>query len=137
MARSRQVVGLLTVLALILIVLGVTGVQVSLPGGGAAQPALPGVRARAVSTLLRAPQGGELAFVAVEPSGNLVVTDAKRGSVMRFDPTGHLLSEWGRSSGARGWSSRPASRSLATATTSWIAACRASFGSTTRASRSP
>jgi sugar lactone lactonase YvrE len=95
MARSRQVVGLLTLLALILIVLGVSGVQVSLPGGGAAQAALPGIRARATSTLLRAPQGGELAFLAVEPSGNLVVTDAKRASVLRFDPTGQLLSEWG------------------------------------------
>jgi sugar lactone lactonase YvrE len=95
MARSRQVVGLLTLLALILIVLGVTGVQVSLPDSGAAQPALQGVRARAVSTLLRAPRGGELAFLAVEPSGNLVVTDAKRASVLRFDPTGQLLSEWG------------------------------------------
>jgi DNA-binding beta-propeller fold protein YncE len=33
--------------------------------------------------------------MAVDPSGNLVVSDAKRHTVMRFDPSGHLLSEWG------------------------------------------
>jgi DNA-binding beta-propeller fold protein YncE len=33
--------------------------------------------------------------MAVEPSGNLVVSDARRASVLRFDPTGHLLTEWG------------------------------------------
>ena len=33
--------------------------------------------------------------MAVEPGGNLVVSDSKRHTVMRFDPTGHLLSEWG------------------------------------------
>jgi DNA-binding beta-propeller fold protein YncE len=33
--------------------------------------------------------------MAVEPSGNLVVSDARRQTVMRFDPSGHLLSEWG------------------------------------------
>src|SRR5439155_25428266 len=42
-----------------------------------------------------APPGGELAFFAVEPSGNLFVSDAKRHSVMRFDPSGHMFSEWG------------------------------------------
>ena len=102
MTRTRRVVGLLTLLALVFIFLGVTGVQVPLPhvGGSVEQAALPGVRAAAASTLLRvgsgAPPGGELAFMAVESSsGNVVVSDAKRSTVMRFDPSGHLLSEWG------------------------------------------
>jgi sugar lactone lactonase YvrE len=95
MARTRRLVGLLTLLALIVIVLGVTGVQVPVPGGRADQPALQGIKARAALTLLRAPQGGELAFMTVEPNGNLLVSDARRASVLRFDPTGQLLSEWG------------------------------------------
>ena len=57
------------------------------------------VHAIAASVLLRvgagAPQGGEFAYMAVEPGGNLVVSDSKRHTVLRFDPTGHLLSEWG------------------------------------------
>jgi DNA-binding beta-propeller fold protein YncE len=95
MTRTRQLVGLLTLLALIAIVLGVSGVQLQAPGGGANQPALPGVKARAASTLVRAQTGGELAFLAVEPDGNLLVSDAKRASVLRYDPNGRLLSEWG------------------------------------------
>ena len=42
-----------------------------------------------------APSDSMLAFLSVEPSGNLLVTDQGRNTVMRFDPTGHLLSEWG------------------------------------------
>jgi sugar lactone lactonase YvrE len=57
------------------------------------------VRAVSATTLVRvgagAPAGAELAFMAVEASGNLVVSDAKRDVVMRFDPSGHLLSQWG------------------------------------------
>jgi DNA-binding beta-propeller fold protein YncE len=95
-------VGLFTALALVAIVVGVSGVELSLPRIGASvaeRAPLPGVRAVAASALLRvgagAPPGGELAFLAVEPSGNLVVSDSKRHTVMRFDPSGHLLSEWG------------------------------------------
>ncbi len=101
MARSRQLVGLLTLLALIAIVFGVTGFELPLPriGGAPANVALPGVRAVAATTLVKvgqgAPPGGEMAFMAVEPSGNLVVSDAKRRSVLRFDSSGHLLTEWG------------------------------------------
>src|SRR6266849_4515801 len=104
-ARSRRLVGLLTVMALLAIFVGVTGLEVALPrfGGGPERIPLPGVRAAAASTLLKvgagAPPGGELAFFALEPSGNLFVSDAKRHSVMRFDPSGHLLSEWGPSFG--------------------------------------
>jgi sugar lactone lactonase YvrE len=100
--HSRQLVGLLTAVALVAIVVGVTGLDVSLPrlGGGAAERVqLPGVRALAASVLLRvgagAPSGGQLAFVSVEPNGNLLISDSKRHTVMRFDPSGHLLSEWG------------------------------------------
>src|SRR5258708_4568812 len=100
--NSRRLVGLLTVILLVAIFVGVTGVELRLPslgGGSPARAPLPGVRAVAASTLLRvgsgAPPGGELAFLAVEPSGNLIVSDSKRHSVMRFDPSGHLLSEWG------------------------------------------
>lgn len=102
MARGRRLVGLLTLLALALIALGVTGFQVTLPalGGSAAErPPLPGVKAVDASMLLKvganAPPGGELAFFAVEPGGNLVVSDSRRRTVMRFDPSGHLLTEWG------------------------------------------
>ena len=98
---SRRLVGLLTVVALVAIFVGVTGFELPLPrfGGGPQRAPLPGVRAAAASTLLKvgagAPPGGELAFFAVEPSGNLFVSDSKRHTVMRFDPSGHLLSEFG------------------------------------------
>jgi DNA-binding beta-propeller fold protein YncE len=99
---SRRLVGLFTVLALVAIFVGVTGFEVPVPRfglGGPERVPLPGVRAVAASTLLTvgsgAPPGGELAFFAVEPSGNLFVSDAKRHTLMRFDPSGHLLSEWG------------------------------------------
>jgi sugar lactone lactonase YvrE len=97
----RRLIGLLTLLTLIAVVVAITGVELPVPRFGASsqQQALPGVRAVGASTLLRvgsgAPPGGELAFMALEPSGNLVVSDARRRTVMRFDPTGHLLSEWG------------------------------------------
>jgi sugar lactone lactonase YvrE len=102
MARSRKLVGLLTLLTLMAILIGVTGFELPSPrigGGPFDRSALQGVRAVAADTLLRvgagAPPGGELAFMAVEPGGNLVVSDSRRQTVMRFDPTGHLLSEWG------------------------------------------
>jgi sugar lactone lactonase YvrE len=95
-------VGTLTGLALVAIVVGVTGPELPWPRfgpSGTERGPLPGVRAVAASSLLRvgsgAPAGGELAFLAVEPSGNLIVSDAKRHTVMRFDSSGHLLSEWG------------------------------------------
>jgi DNA-binding beta-propeller fold protein YncE len=100
-ARIRRLVGLLTLLALIVIVVGVSGFELPLPriGGTTDRAALAGVRAIAADMLVRvgssAPPGGELAFMAVEPSGNLVVSDSKRRTLMRFDSTGHLLSEWG------------------------------------------
>jgi hypothetical protein len=100
-ARTRRFVGLLTLLALVAIFVGVTGVELPVPrfGGGAQRPVLNGVREVAANVLLRvgsgAPAGGELGFLAVEPSGNLVVSDTRRHTVMRFDPSGHLLSEWG------------------------------------------
>src|SRR5260370_30202066 len=100
-ARRRRFVRLLTVMALVAIFVGVSGFEISLPrfGSGPERAPLPGVRAAAASTVLKvgagAPPGGELAFLAVEPSGNLFVSDSKRHSVMRFDPSGHLLSEFG------------------------------------------
>jgi sugar lactone lactonase YvrE len=102
MARTRRLIGLVTVLTLIAIFLGVSGFELPVVrfGGGSAERApLPGVRAVSANTLLRvgagAPPGSELAFMAVEPSGNLIVSDSKRHTIMRFDATGHLLSEWG------------------------------------------
>jgi DNA-binding beta-propeller fold protein YncE len=102
-ARNRRLVGLLTLVAVLAIGVGVSGFELPvlrLGGGGGGQAApLAGVHAIAASVLLRvgagAPQGSELAFMAVEPGGNLVISDSKRHTVMRFDPTGHLLSEWG------------------------------------------
>lgn len=104
-ARSRRLIGLLTLVALVAIFIGVTGLELPLPRTNAPSAdrgptgPLPGVRAIAASTLLRvgsgAPAGGDLAFLAIEPSGNLFVSDAKRRTVMRFDASGHLLSEWG------------------------------------------
>jgi NHL repeat-containing protein len=101
--RLRRLVGLVSALTLVLIALDVSGVQLTLPQiGGAPAPTsrlLNGVKAVAASTVVRvgtsAPAGGELAFMAVEPSGNLVVSDSKRARVLRFDPTGQLLTEWG------------------------------------------
>jgi hypothetical protein len=102
-ARTRRLIGLLTLLTLIAIAIGVTGFELPLPRFGAAsdRQLLPGVRAVSASMLLRmAPGSGELAFFAVEPSGNLVVTDAKRHTVMRFDVGGQLLSDWGPTFGS-------------------------------------
>jgi DNA-binding beta-propeller fold protein YncE len=100
--RTRQLIGWVTLLTLIAIFVGVTGVEIPLPrfgGTSSGQPALAGVRAVAANTLVKvgssAPAGAELAFMALEASGNLVVTDSRRHTVLRFDPTGHLLSEWG------------------------------------------
>jgi sugar lactone lactonase YvrE len=90
----------LTLLALLAILAGVSGFELPFggPGQGAERP-VPGVRAVGSDVLLRvgsgAPPGGELAFLAVEPGGGLFVSDARRQTVMRFDATGHLLSEWG------------------------------------------
>jgi DNA-binding beta-propeller fold protein YncE len=101
MARTRQLVAVLTLFTLIAIGVAVTGVELPLPrpGGGAQTPPVQGVKAVGANTLARvgagAPADSNLAFIALEPNGNLVVSDAKRGSVLRFDPTGHLLSEWG------------------------------------------
>jgi NHL repeat len=98
----QRLIGVLTLVVLLAIGVGISGFQLSLPqfgGAGAERPALPGVRPLAATVVLRvgagAPPGGELAFLAVEPNGNLVVSDSKRRSVLRFDPSGHLLSEWG------------------------------------------
>ena len=90
-------------LALVAIVVDVSGFEIRLPRPGGAPAAsttgLPGVRAATSTLLLRvgsgAPAGGDLAFLATEPNGNLVVSDRARKSVLRFDPAGHLLSEWG------------------------------------------
>ena len=103
MNRGRRLIGLLSLVALVVIGLGVLGVELPLPsfgaGGGQADRQLQGVRIAAATPLVRvgveAPAGGELAFLAVEPSGNLLVTDRQRQSILRFDATGHLLSEWG------------------------------------------
>jgi len=104
-ARSRRLIGLVTLLAVVAIGVGVTGIDVPVLhlGGGSQAAPLAGVHAIAASVLLRvgagAPSGSELAYIAVEPGGNMVVSDSKRHTVMRFDPTGHLLSEWGPSLG--------------------------------------
>jgi hypothetical protein len=103
MTRGRRLIGVLCLLALVVIGLGVMGVELSLPrfGAGDGQSERPpqGVRVAAATPLVRvgveAPANGELASLAVEPSGNLVVSDRQRQSVLRFDATGHLLSEWG------------------------------------------
>jgi DNA-binding beta-propeller fold protein YncE len=107
-ARTRRLIGLLCLLALVAIVVDVSGFEIRLPrpGGGASSASapsgptsLPGVRAAASTVLLRvgsgAPPGGDLAFLAAEPNGNLLVSDRARKSILRFDPSGHLLSEWG------------------------------------------
>jgi sugar lactone lactonase YvrE len=102
MARTRRLIGLVTLLTLAAIFVGVSGLELPalrLGGGAAEQAPLAGVRAVSVNTLLRvgsgAPPGSELAFMALEPSGNLIVSDSKRHTVMRFDATGHMLNEWG------------------------------------------
>ena len=72
-------------MALVAILVGVTGFEVPLPrfGGGPERIPLPGVRAAAASTLLKvgsgAPPGGELAFLAVEPN-LFVATSVDRGA---------------------------------------------------------
>jgi DNA-binding beta-propeller fold protein YncE len=100
MPRARHVIGLLCLVTLIVIGIAVTGVEIPHLGGTSSQgPPVQGVKLLGGTTLLRvgsgSPEGGQLAFMAVEPNGNLVVTDANRASVLRFDATGHLLSQWG------------------------------------------
>ncbi|MDQ6670270.1 MAG: NHL repeat-containing protein [Chloroflexota bacterium] len=99
--RSRRLVGLLTLLAVLAIGGGVMGFQLPAlrPGGGTQRASLAGVHAIGASVLLRvgaqAPPASELAYLAIDPGGNLVVSESQRHTVMRFDPSGHLLSEWG------------------------------------------
>jgi len=101
MERTRRLIGLLCVLALVAIGVGVSGFELPVPrlGGGSSERAVLGVRATAATTLIRvgaeAPEGSELAFLAVERTGSLLVSDRQRQSILRFDATGHLLSEWG------------------------------------------
>jgi sugar lactone lactonase YvrE len=96
MRSTRRLVGLATLLTLVVIGVAVSGVELPIPRpGGPQAPQYPGVKAVSTTTLLHAPASGQLAFMAVEPSGNLVVTDAQRASVLRFDASGQLLSEWG------------------------------------------
>jgi DNA-binding beta-propeller fold protein YncE len=102
MARTRRLIGLVTLLTLVVIFVGVSGFELPVFrfGSGSADKALlAGVRGISAETMLRvgsgAPPGGELAFMAVEPGGNLFVSDSKRHTVMRFDATGHMLSQWG------------------------------------------
>jgi DNA-binding beta-propeller fold protein YncE len=91
----RRVVGLACLLALVVIGIGVLDLE--LPASRAGPP-VPGVRAAGLATVVRsglsAPPG-ELAFLAVEPSGNLTVSDRRRRSLLRFDAAGQLISEWG------------------------------------------
>jgi DNA-binding beta-propeller fold protein YncE len=77
-------------LVLALIALGVTGIELSSP-----EPAVAGVTRRSSTVVARATPGGELAFMALEPNGTLVVTDRRRKTIQRFDPAGRSISEWG------------------------------------------
>src|SRR5919201_941911 len=92
--RRRRAIGALVLLALATIALGVAGVEPPRCPGAPAEPPLPGVRARTAGVLIRASTLAP-AFLAVEPAGALVVTDRRRRSVLRFDPGGRPLSEWG------------------------------------------
>src|SRR5262245_45879538 len=96
---SRRWIGVLCLIALVAIGVGVCGLEVPVPrlgGSGTSERPLQGVRTASATSLLRvgaeAPAGGELAFMAVEPSGNLLVTDRQRQSILRFDAAGHLIS---------------------------------------------
>jgi DNA-binding beta-propeller fold protein YncE len=93
--NPRRLIGLGCLLILVGVAVGILGIE--LPSSSSAPP-LPGVRARVAAAVVRsglsAPPG-ELAFMAVEPSGNLVVSDRYRRSLLRFDAAGTLLSEWG------------------------------------------
>jgi sugar lactone lactonase YvrE len=101
-ARTRRLIGLLSLLALVAIGVGIFGFE--LPSGRSAGSSstdrpLAGVRMVGSTVLVRvgsgAPAGGDLAFLAIEPTGNFIVSDRARHSVLRFDASGHLLGEWG------------------------------------------
>lgn len=98
----RRIVGITTLLVLVGIGFGVSGA--SGPGLHLPENQQDGVHvvravasARLASVYDGLPEGSELAFMAVDPVGNLVVSDAGRKSVLRFDAAGHLLTEWGPS----------------------------------------
>jgi sugar lactone lactonase YvrE len=97
--RRRRLIGAATLFALVAIATGVTGAQLPLPTTPTAEPPLPGVRVASADLVFRsgagAPPGASLAFLAVEASGNLIVSDQGHNTVMRFDQSGHLLSQWG------------------------------------------
>ena len=90
----RRAMGSLVLLALAAIVLAVAGVEPPRMPGAPAEAPLPGVRARTAGVLIRASTLAP-AFLAVEPTGALVVTDRRRRSVLRFDHGGRPLGEWG------------------------------------------
>jgi sugar lactone lactonase YvrE len=92
----RRAAGLVALLMLGAMAASALGLEPRL--GADNGPRLPGVRATGLATVVRpglSAPAGELAFLAVEPSGNLIVSDRARRSVLRFDPAGQLLSEWG------------------------------------------
>jgi DNA-binding beta-propeller fold protein YncE len=106
MVKTRRLIGVVTLFTLIVIGVAVTGIELPVPsfaGGGSQPPVYQGVKAVSTTTVLRTGTGplagGELAFMAVEPGGNLFVSDAKRASVLRVDPTGRVVSQWGPSLG--------------------------------------
>jgi DNA-binding beta-propeller fold protein YncE len=93
---SRRVAGVVSLLALLAMAASALGLEPRL--GANTASSLPGVRASGLATIVRSGQTappGEMAFLAVEPGGNLLVSDRARRSLLRFDAAGQLIGEWG------------------------------------------
>jgi 4-amino-4-deoxy-L-arabinose transferase-like glycosyltransferase len=94
--RSRRLVASLVFVALVLIALGILGVNLFPDRVDA--PRVPGVRlrdAQLIAHLTPTALSGQSSFLAAAPNGTLVVSDRVERRVLRFDSDGSLLSSWG------------------------------------------
>jgi sugar lactone lactonase YvrE len=99
--RPRRLVGGLALLALALLALAMAGLDVRLFRGG--EPELPAVRLTNATIVASFPPlvgPGQQPFLAIEPGGELAVSDRVRQLVLRLGPDGRQLSSWGPRLGA-------------------------------------
>jgi sugar lactone lactonase YvrE len=97
----RRAVGALAVVALALIALAMSGVSVVPGRDGEAE--VPGVRLTDATVLARFPAvagPGQQSFLAVEPGGDLAISDRLRQLVLRLGPDGRQVGAWGPRLGA-------------------------------------